>query len=703
MRPSATWRKKVRARAPNADAPGYCTRALAGFPQRSLVQTAAACKLVAMNNARVCAATAFMSAALAHAAETALPTAPPVTVTATRIDDLASRHLIGARVITADDIARSRTTTLPELLQSIPELRRRELPGSPNTLVDLRGFGSFGDQNTLVLRDGIRVREYEQLTVNWAAIPLASIERIEILPASSAILYGNGAVGGAINIVTKAPQANSRGAYAGGGLASYRTREVSAGASVADNAVGVRGYASHHETHGYRDNNRVRIDSGQADLRWGGDARSLTLKLGADDQFNGIPGVLTEQQLGVNRRQAAALRDSATQRGYYSTLTVLNEMRGGYVTADLGYRNRETDASVLVGTPFANNAQTEVRAWMFTPRMRLKPAWAGSDDDLVAGIDVDDWHFHANAGPALVSRPLSTQRSSAVYAHYAFTWYGHTRIGVGAREQRGRYGASDEVNSRQTGRLRRTLHAWDVSIRQPLTPGGSVYLRRSASFRIPNVSDNYNQTLARLTLLEPQTAREWEAGVEGDVGRVRYRLSGYRIDLENEIFFDPVTLGSRNRQPTRREALEVDVRVQAHARLDVHANATLANPRFRGGTVGAVPIAGKRVPLAPRVIAAAGARWAFSDNAHADLDVRYTGPMIFDADETNTFGREIAGYMLADVKLAMRRGGWLLNAGVRNLFARKYLGYAVFTGRPTYSAFPAQERTVFVSAQYTLP
>jgi iron complex outermembrane recepter protein len=656
-----------------------------------------------VKKAYVLTAIVVTSAPIVYAAESITHTGPPVTVTATRIDDAALRHLIGARVITADDIARSRATTLPELLQSIPQMRRRELPNSPNTLVDLRGFGSFGDQNTLVLRDGVRMREYEQLTVNWTVIPLASIERIEILPASSAVLYGSGAVGGAINIVTRAPQANSRSGYAGGGLATYDTREVSAGASVAGNALGARASGSHFETDGYRVNSRVRIDSAQGDLRWGSDARSLTLKAGADDQLNGIPGVLSEAQIAVNRRQATALRDFATQRGHYANVTALTEAGPGHIVADLGYRQRETSASVLIGTPFANNADTELRAWTFAPRIRLKPSMLGRDDDFIAGLDWDDWRFDATAGPALVSQPHSTQHSTAAYAHYAFTLLTQTRIGIGAREQHVRYGASDVANPRATGTLRRTLHAWDLSARQVLMPAVSLYVRRGSSFRLPNVSDNFNQTLARLTLLEPQVAREWEAGVEGEAGRLRYRLSGYRAELDNEIFFDPVTLGSRNREPTRREAVELDTRLHAHSAVDLYANATFADARFRTGTVRGVPISGKRVPLSPRLLLSGGARWAFATRAHALVDVRYSGPMIFDADEANTFGREISGYTLVDLRLAMHERGWALNAGIRNLFDKKYLGYGVFTGRPTYSAFPAQERTFFVSAQYTLP
>ena len=81
--------------------------------------------------------------------------------------------------------------------------------------------------------------------------------------------------------------------------------------------------------------------------------------------------------------------------------------------------------------------------------------------------------------------------------------------------------------------------------------------------------------------------------------------------------------------------------------------------------------------------------------------MHYVGSTIFDADETNTFGREIPSYTLVDLKLSTRNGGWLFNAGVRNLLNEKYLSYGVVTGRPTYSAVPAEERRLFVTAQYT--
>jgi iron complex outermembrane receptor protein len=190
-------------------------------------------------------------------------------------------------------------------------------------------------------------------------------------------------------------------------------------------------------------------------------------------------------------------------------------------------------------------------------------------------------------------------------------------------------------------------------------------------------------------------------GVEGSSGALRYRAAAYRIDLRNEIFFDPLTFSNRNLLPTRRQGLEVEGRWQASSTLELHANYTYTDAKFRDGRFGAVSIAGNAVPLVSRHAANAGLGWAFMEKARADFEVRHVGSSPFDADETDTFRRKMPAYTVADLKLGLRSGAWLLNAGVRNLFNKKYFNYGVFTGFPTYAALPAPERTVFVSAQYT--
>jgi iron complex outermembrane recepter protein len=260
---------------------------------------------------------------------------------------------------------------------------------------------------------------------------------------------------------------------------------------------------------------------------------------------------------------------------------------------------------------------------------------------------------------------------------------------------------NDAANASASGERSRTLHAWDISVRQALTRGVNVYGKLGQSFRLPNINDNYNLFTASVTLLEPQTSHDAEIGVDGNAGPVRYRAAAYRINLRNEIFFDPLTFSNRNLQPTRRQGLELEARWQVTPAVDMHGNYTYADAKFREGNFAGVSIAGNAIPLVPRHAFNAGLGWAFASRARVDIDARHVGSSPFDGDETNSFGRKIPAYTVADIKLSLRGGGWLFNSGVRNLFNQKYFSYGVFTGFPTYAALPAPERTLFVSAQYT--
>ena len=81
---------------------------------------------------------------------------------------------------------------------------------------------------------------------------LHSIERIEIVRGSGAVLYGAGATAGVINVITKgaAPGARSFDAYAGFG--SYETQDYRVGGQVAGEAVGLELDGGRYTSDNYR-------------------------------------------------------------------------------------------------------------------------------------------------------------------------------------------------------------------------------------------------------------------------------------------------------------------------------------------------------------------------------------------------------------------------------------------------------------------
>lgn len=641
---------------------------------------------------------AAVAASCTAAAEPPVTIGEPVIVTATRFEDRYLDRPVNVSIITAEDIQNSTARTVPELLRQLPGMRARDSSGSPNMQIDMRGFGISGDQNTLVLLDGVRISENEQTTVNWAGIPLTAIERIEVMRGSGAVLYGGGATGGTINIITRTPAPWQRSASISSGVATYRTSEAGIGATLAGENVGLAFGGSYLATDNYRDNNRLRQKNALADARWKGDRGSVSLKLGADDQDLRLPGALSEAQIAADRRQAATPNDFSNRTGGFVVASGDWGVGAGTLAADLGYREKDIRASI-VGSPI----DSEMGVWSFSPRLKLPHRLGGWRHKLVAGLDWDDWSFENRTSVFGQPRqPDAFQRNQAIYLQNSTAIGESWNLSLGGRLHRVEYGVTDLANPAQTDERKRNLTAYEIGARYRVNAALSPYAKIGTSFRVPNVNDVYNLFTGVVSLLEPQTSHDREIGLDVRSGPGTYRFALYHITTDNELYFDPATFTNRNLPPTRRLGVEAEGKWRVGASVDLFANYTYARSEFRSGDFGGVPIAGNEVPLVPRHAANAGAGWAFAPRARADIVARYVGEQIFDGDETNTFGRKMPAYTVVDLKLAYESGGWLVGAGVKNLLNEKYFNYAVFDSfTPTFFAYPQPERSIFATAQYT--
>jgi len=636
------------------------------------------------------------AACCAVAAELPVTVGEPVIVTATRFEDRYLDRPVNVSIITAEDIKNSTARTVPELLRQLPGIRTRDSSGSPNVQVDMRGFGISGDQNTLVLLDGIRISENEQTTVNWAGIPLIAIERIEVMRGSGAVLYGGGATGGTINIITKTPASGQRSASLYGGAATYGTSDAGIGANLGGDTVSLRFNGSTFYTDNYRDNNRLRQNNALADVRWMGDRGTLSLKAGADDQDLRLPGALSEAQIAADRRQAATPEDFSNRTGGFIAASGEWGIGAGHLAADLSYREKDIRASII-GSPI----DSDTNVWSFSPRLKLPHRLAGWQHNLVAGMDWDDWSFENRTSVFGQPRqPDAFQRNQAVYLQNTTAIRDSWNLSLGGRLHRVEYGVTDLANPAASDERKRDLTAYEVGARYRVNAALSAYGKFGTSFRVPNVNDVYNLFTGVVSLLEPQTSQEQEIGVDIRSGPGAYRLALYHMAIDNELYFDPATFVNRNLPPTRRQGVEAEGKWRLARSVDLFVNYTFTQSEFRSGSFGGVPIAGNEVPLVPRHAANAGAGWGFAPRARADIVATYVGKQVFDGDETNTFGRKMPAYTVVDLKLGYERGGWLLGAGVKNLFGEKYFNYGVFDSfTPTYFAYPQPERSIFATAQ----
>jgi iron complex outermembrane recepter protein len=384
------------------------------------------------------AATFVAAIAPVHGAalETPIVSLSPIVVTATRFPDIQRQFPIGVSVIDREAIVRSTARSVPELLSLQAGIQVRDSTGSPDLQIDMRGFGQTGDLNTVVLVDGQRFNDIDTSPVKWSAIPLSAIERIEILPGSGAVMYGSGATGGVINIITRQPVSGDRQLDVQAGAGSYSATDLQVAASLASDRLGLRVQASDQRSDNYRDNNRLIQRNLLADVRTLGTGPQLYMKLASDSQYLRNPGQLTLTEMAANRRGTQTPRDFSSRDGMRADLG--GSVRSGNVewAANLAYRTQETSAFFAA---FSSDVINETDNIAFSPRVKISHRLGGFEQTLIAGVDVEKGNLDRNVSGVFFSgRSAARQQKRGIYLQNNATLGRDWLLTVGARGQHAR-------------------------------------------------------------------------------------------------------------------------------------------------------------------------------------------------------------------------------------------------------------------------
>lgn len=648
-----------------------------------------------------------------------------VVVTATRFPEKQLDFPIAVTVITREQIANSAAANLPELLSRYAGINTRNNTGSPDVAIDMRGFGSSGDQNTLVLLDGQRQNDIELTTIRWSAIPLEAIERVEILRGGGAVLYGGGATGGTINIITRSPIAGDRNATVTASYGSYDTNDLRGAVSVSGTNTGFSLTANQYNSDNYRVNNRLEQGNILGDLRWTGDRGGLVFKFGLDNQSLRLPGARTAAQLETDRRGSATPGDYSARDGQQAALSGRYEFDSAELAADVSYRDTKRIGFFddYTGFGFSTFTDTHSKVWAFTPRLKTPYRVLGRDNVLILGMDADIWDYRAlraarfeQLGAPQVDL-VATQRDRAFYAQNHTAFGAATKLTLGARLQNVEISANDRINPASYANFSqsRSPRAWELALRHNFTPAVALFGKLGASFRVATVDEVYNQFGGPLfdsilTPLEPQTSRDYEIGTEYKTGAGRLQARIYRMDLRNEIHFNAITFANMNLSPTQREGVELEGSRRLGEHFDLFASYTHARAVFREGIYNgfdanfnpvSIDLSGKNVPLVPRDAAKLALTWQPGGKTRLSAALGYVGKQYYDNDQANTFPGQMPAFVTADAKLSHAAGPWTFTLAGNNLTDKKYYTYAIRNAAGTsFNAYPMAGRNFLLTAAY---
>jgi len=289
--------------------------------------------------------TLFTSAVHSQTSQTTLS---PVLVTAARMPQSARDVLSDTLVITADQLAASGQRTLVDVLQQQRgfEINRNGGPGTVSS-VFIRGAAN---NQSVVLVDGVRIASTTLGGATWETIPLAQIERVEVVYGPLSSLYGADAIGGVVQIFTKRGDGAPK-ATVSAGLGSYATRSLDAGISGSGNSVRYALQAAHETSDGFsastpdagkftynpdRDGYRKRSVSAQFSVE-PASGQELGLRLlhsELDAQFDAGPGFndRNEQKLG----SYAVYAKNKLSQNWSSALQIARSIDEGKTFASYG-------------------------------------------------------------------------------------------------------------------------------------------------------------------------------------------------------------------------------------------------------------------------------------------------------------------------------------------------------------------------------
>ncbi len=156
-------------------------------------------------------AIALMNSPFALAADNAEPRElDAVTISASRSETRVEEMPLHTTVISCSEIEESPAQTLDQLLRNIPGMNFTGVPASQSDptghQTKMRGLGN---SKVLVLLDGVPIHDPFYMTTQWFKLPLSNIERVEIVRGGNSSLWGNMAVAGVVNVVSKRVKDNA--------------------------------------------------------------------------------------------------------------------------------------------------------------------------------------------------------------------------------------------------------------------------------------------------------------------------------------------------------------------------------------------------------------------------------------------------------------------------------------------------------------
>jgi len=614
-------------------------------------------------------------------------------------------------VINSEDIERSNAKYVYELLRQEPGLYVTDYTGAGKTVsVDMRGFGETANRNVLVMIDGRRVNEIDISGTDWSQIPLQNVERIEILRGSGAVLYGDNAAAGVINIITKRGETGHH-LKGGADFGNYRYQNYYGSISGRDEFASYNFFFKREDTDGYRLNGDFdAYDFMGAMTIYPAEYLDIDISGGYHKDWYGLPAGLQRWEIDqIGYRGSTTPNDrSKTETTYLKVTPALH-----FTAGDMGHD--------LVCDFWGRKKRLNTTTWAnWFPFIPWFPSWDSSQIDSIGGsvkytneLNKENVSNNLTLGidmfqaenRILTVTPMFmtynqlkiTKRTLGLFITDQMEFFDKFILNAGFRQEWADFVFDQAVNTGQYQTKSPEERAFDVGGEFKYLERGAIYGRYSRSFRFPATEEFYSRWMGLNPGLKHQVDDTWEVGIKDrNWPFFQPQVDFFWMISDNEIYYDP-TVGmfgdNRNYGRIKRFGIETGAASNILEIAQVYLNYTYIDAEFDGGR-----FSGNKVPMVPEHKIAWGVSIFPVEYIEVNFNSEYVSPQYSINDQYNRLPK-LKSRFVCNGKITAKYKGIKVFFGINNIFDTRYSEIAVsnMTGTVT-DLHPAAERNYVFGA-----
>ncbi|MBW1616927.1 MAG: TonB-dependent receptor [Deltaproteobacteria bacterium] len=606
-----------------------------------------------------------------------------ITVTAAR--DKEAIHKIPAyiTVITEEEIKKSSGTTIPDMLKRHAGIHFRSYSGNASqTQIDLRGFGGdnpFG--KTLILLNGKRLNRPDMSSVNWLQIPIQQIQRIEVARGGASVLYGDSAVAGVINIITKKGNKNLKSELSLT-VGDNNTHIEKAGITGAAKNFSFAANVQNYDTDGWRDRSAFSLIGGGLNISYDLDTVAASADVSYSKTEYQLPGSLTKAELAANPKQYGNPEDSATDESFNLDVSFekITEQYGD-IELKLVYNYNLITADMASYSSFNKN---RINTFGILPKYVLDKKIFGFQNKFVTGIDIYNTTLSQNK---YTDKKRTKKTHKVELEKKSLGWYFKNALnikkdiilGFGFRTEKNSVKGKELELASYTqifnGKTDHHSNLFDISITKLFGAKTKLFGKFSTLYRYPFLDEqvyyNGNNGDKFLTDLNPEKGESYEiGGAHSFFKKLNTKITLFNINMEDEIAYVGRFPNGENKNigKTKHKGIEFYLSYDINEKFKFYSNWTYHKAVSENGNN-----QGKELPMVPNHKGNAAIEIKLPYNIYLTPEIEYTGSSYLLSDFDNN-AEKLDSYTICGISLRYEPQDKNLTAfiNIENIFDKKY-------------------------------